>query len=106
MADKDDKDAEKRSLFKRLRRVEDSGRVLARMRLHGFWPTGVPVPPDPPAEAAERERLEGEMAELRARHGVAGDPEKALAEERKRRWEASKQRRAEARARREAAAAA
>jgi retron-type reverse transcriptase len=99
-------DDEKRRLFNRIARRALLDVVLERMRLHGFWPTGVPLPPDPPDEAAERARLEKEMAELRARHAIVKDPDQALAEERKRRWEASKQRRAEAKARREAEAAA
>ncbi|MGE3819477.1 MAG: reverse transcriptase family protein, partial [Isosphaeraceae bacterium] len=70
-----------------------------RKRPLGFWPKGTPVPPDPPEEVAERARDEAELAELRRRRAASADPEKALEQERKRRWEASKQRRAEARAR-------
>lgn len=97
---------QKKRLFRLIsKRGVGSRAVLERMRLHGFWPTGVPVPEDPPAEAAERARIENEMAGLRAAHGIAIDPEKALAEERKRRWEASKERRAAAKAKRELEAA-
>src|SRR5262249_45067565 len=63
-------------------------------------PMGQPIPPDPHEEAAERARIEAELAELRSTKARVQDPEKALAEERKRRWEASKARRAEAKAKR------
>jgi retron-type reverse transcriptase len=68
--------------------------VLERMRLHGFWPTGVEPPPDPPDEAKERARLQGELTTLAKQNAKFKDPDAALAEERKRRWEASKQKRA------------
>jgi retron-type reverse transcriptase len=76
--------------------------ILERMRLHGFWPTGVEVPPDPPDEAKERAALEGELAQLAKRGATLKDPDKALAEERIRRWQESKQRRAEKKKAREA----
>src|SRR5262249_28332721 len=75
--------------------------VLERMKLHGFWPANEGLPPDPPAEAAERYSIEKEIAELTKEYEAAGDPAKALAEERKRRWDESKKRRAEKRAQRE-----
>src|SRR5215212_8206449 len=98
-------DDTKRRLYRLIARRGTSHAIVERMRLHGFWPTGVPVPPDPPAEASERARIENEMAGLRAAHGIVVDPEKALAEERKRRWEASKAKRAAAKAKRELEAA-
>jgi hypothetical protein len=91
MADKDD--SEKARLYARVAHLPPAV-LLDRMRLHGFWPGGEALPPDPPEEAAERARLEKELAELRKRHAVIKEPEKALAEERKRRWEESKKRRA------------
>ncbi|MEJ7636994.1 MAG: hypothetical protein WKF75_03135 [Singulisphaera sp.] len=39
-------------------------------------------PPDPPEEAAERARIEAELAELRSKQATIKDPEKALADER------------------------
>ena len=39
--------------------------MLERMRTLGFWPKGEGLPPDPPEEAAERARIEAELAELR-----------------------------------------
>ena len=70
------------------------------MRTLGFWPPDEPIPQDPPEEAAERARIEAELADLRQKQAKVKDPEKALAEERRRRWEASKARRAEAKAKR------
>lgn len=74
--------------------------VVERMRTLGFWPKGEPIPADPPDEAAERARLEAELVELRKNKAAIKDVDKALAEERQRRWEESKARRAEAKARR------
>lgn len=90
-------DDDKAKLYKQLSKVDDQV-VLERMRLHGFWPWNDGLPPDPPDEAAERAHLEAEIADLLKTQGLVKDPDKALAEERKRRWEASKQRRAEAKA--------
>ncbi|MGE3819284.1 MAG: RNA-directed DNA polymerase, partial [Isosphaeraceae bacterium] len=91
-------DEEKAKLHRRIVESANPFAVLERMRTLGFWPKGTPVPPDPPEEVAERARVEAELAELRRRRAASADPEKALEQERKRRWEASKQRRAEARA--------
>jgi retron-type reverse transcriptase len=87
-------DDEKSRLYSRITHLPPAV-LLDRMRLHGFWPAGQGLPPDPPAETAERARLEHELADLRKRHSVIKDPHKALAEERKRRWEESKKRRAQ-----------
>ena len=84
----------KSNLYRRITRVPPLV-LLTRMRLHGFWPVGEPLPPDPPAEAEERAKLEKELAHLRETQTVMKDPEKALAAERRRRWEESKKRRAE-----------
>src|SRR5215471_10257418 len=94
------KDDEKARIYNKVARQASESFVLHRMRTLGFWPAGEPIPPDPPDEAAERARIEAELAELRSTKAAVQDPEKALAEERKRRWEASKARRAEAKAKR------
>lgn len=80
-------------LFKRLQRLPDA-LLLARMRALGFWPATEGVPPDPPAEAIERSQLEARLAQLEHSAISQGDLERALREERKLRWEASKARRA------------
>src|SRR5688572_2725152 len=74
------------------------------MRALGFWPTGVPLPPDPTDEAKERAAIEAELRELAAARGPSGtvDPKKALQQERIRRWQESKKRRAARRAELEA----
>jgi RNA-directed DNA polymerase len=48
--------------------------------------------------------VEKELAELRQQHSIVKDPEKALAQERKRRWDESKKRRAERKVQRAAEA--
>jgi retron-type reverse transcriptase len=96
-------DNEKAELYRRIVQQTDEQTLLERMRVHGFWPTREKLPEEPPDEAAERARIQAEMAKLRKAHAAAEDPEKALAEERKRRWEESKKRRAEAKAKRAAA---
>jgi len=87
-------DDEKSRLYRRITHLPPSV-VLERMRIHGFWPAGQGLPPDPAGEAAERAQLEKELAELRQQQAVLKDPQKALAQERKRRWEESKKRRSE-----------
>src|SRR4051794_31780427 len=91
---------EKARLYRQIAQQANEFAVLERMRTLGFWPRGEGLPQDPPAEAAERARVEAELAELRGKHATIKNPDKALAEERRRRWEESKARRAEARARR------
>lgn len=95
----------KEKLFRRLIRSANPLFLLERMRANGFWPYGVPLPPDPPEEIAERRALEKEVAELSAERATIVDPDAALCAERKRRWEESKKRRAEAKASRESARA-
>ena len=92
-------DDEKAKLYRRIVQQANSFTVVERMRTLGFWPKGEPIPLDPPDEAAERARIEAELAELRKKKSAVKDAEKALAEERSRRWEESKKRRAEAKAR-------
>ncbi len=91
-------DDDKANLYKRIVQQTNAHTLLGRMHVHGFWPAGQGLPPDPPDEAAERARIEAEIAELRELNSTIKDPEKALAEERKRRWEESKKRRVEAKA--------
>lgn len=100
-----DKD-EKAKLYRRITNA-NMHLVLARMRVHGFWPQGQGLPPDPVDEAEARAAIEKEIEKL---HGqaVAGGLaaiEEALREERKRRWEESKKRRSERKKIREAQAA-
>jgi RNA-directed DNA polymerase len=92
------KDDEKAQLYKQVAQQANEFVVLQRMQTLGFWPAGESIPQDPPVEAVERARIEAELAELRRKQAQIKDPEKALAEERRRRWEASKARRAEAKA--------
>jgi retron-type reverse transcriptase len=94
-------DDDKAEIFRRLAAV-DERIILEQMKLHGFWPWNQDLPPDPPAEAAERARLESDIAKLCEAHDACADPAKALAEEHKRRWEESKKRRAEAKEQKEA----
>lgn len=93
-------DDDKAKLYKQVVQQANEQVLLERMRLHGFWPSNQGLPEDPATEAAERAKLEGEIAELRKEHAQFQNVEKALAIERKRRWEESKKRRAEARAKR------
>ncbi|WP_394839084.1 reverse transcriptase family protein [Pendulispora rubella] len=99
-------DDEKAKLFRRIAGA-NVHLVVERMRVHGFWPQGEGLPPDPKEEVDERGRIDREIAELAAK-GLAGGPhatDKALHEERMRRWEESKKRRALKKKQREVAAA-
>lgn len=93
---------EKSKLYRQIVGRVDEDLILDRMSVHGFWPEGEPIPPDPPNEVKEREKIEGEIAALKKQSLAVKDPEKALAEEKKRRWEESKKRRKEAKEKREA----
>jgi retron-type reverse transcriptase len=95
-------DDEKAKLYKQIIRRASDALLLDRMRTHGFWPEKEPLPKDPPAEEAERAKIEAELAKLRQTSLAVKDPDKALAAEQKRRWEESKKRRKEAKAKREA----
>ncbi len=95
-------DDEKAKLYKRLVSSANEWQVLERMRVNGFWPRYKDLPADPPKEVAERAKIEAELTKLRAQATAVHDPAKALAEERKRRWEASKKRRKESKAKRAA----
>lgn len=96
------KDNQLEIMLRRLVRRAPEGLLLARMQACGFWPPGLGLPPEPPEEATERERIEAELRELAARRGRVGNPAAALAAEQQRRHAASKQRRADARKEREA----
>jgi retron-type reverse transcriptase len=96
-------DDEKAKLYKQIIRRASDALLLDRMRTHGFWPQKEPLPKDPPAEEAERAKIEAELAKLRQTSLAVKDPDKALAAEQKRRWEESKKRRKEAKEKREAA---
>lgn len=96
-------DDEKSKLYKEVVRRAPDYLLLERMKIHGFWPDNEGMPKDPPDEAAERAKVEGELAKLRSSYSTVKDPDKALAEERKRRWDESKKRRKEAKEKREAA---
>lgn len=90
---------DKARLYRRLVTGTSDATVLARMRLHGFWPLGRGLPADPPDELKKRLDLEQKLVILRDAEVVATQsPEKLLEAERKRRWAALKQRRAEKKA--------
>ncbi len=88
---------DKATLYRRLVREASDAQVVERMKVHGFWPWTQRLPADPPQEVQERLSIERDLARLRALGTQGqGDPQKLLAAERKRRWEASKLRRAAA----------
>jgi retron-type reverse transcriptase len=95
---------EKARIYQRIVSGTPESFLLERMRVHGFWAHGEGLPPDPPDQAEERAALEKKAADLKQQYSIVKDPEKALAEEKKRRWEESKKRRAEKKAQREAEA--
>ncbi len=95
-------DEDKAELHRRLLRAPQ-WLVVERMRLHGFWPAGEPIPDLPPELAAEREKLERIVKSAQKSALKLENPEAALREERIRRWQESKKRRAIARAELEAA---
>src|SRR5712691_8463801 len=88
-------DSEKASLYNEIVRRTTDKVMLERMRLYGFWPAQEGLPQDPPDEAAERAKIEAEIVELRRAQSKVKNPDKTLAEERKRRWQESKKRRKE-----------
>jgi len=85
----------KAKLYRQIVQSADERTVLERMKQLGFWPTEQDLPQDPPAEKAEREQLEREMATLLKQKSTVRNADAALAAERKRRWEESKRRRSE-----------
>lgn len=97
---------DKKKLYLRISRASLQ-LVLGRMKVHGFWPHQAGLPPDPPDEAAARKKIESELEKLHATAFVGGEDavEKALREERARRWEESKKKRKERKKLREAVAA-
>jgi RNA-directed DNA polymerase len=94
-------DDEKARLYKQVVQQTPESVVLERMREYGFWPRREGLPADPPEETAERTTLETELRQLLQSSAKVKDPQKALAEYRRERWEASKARRAAARAEKE-----
>jgi len=100
MSDLDDKKA----LYKQIVESTDDAMLLERMRELGFWAWDESIPEDPPEEWKERNELEYEIARLRKKSAVVGDPDKALQKERVRRWNESKNRRAKAKIERDIAA--
>ena len=96
---------EKAKLYRRIVRGVSHAVLLNRMRVHGFWPYDEPLPPDPAEEREERQALEARKAALQNLASPDVDLDKALAAERKRRWDESKKRRTERKAARVAARA-
>jgi|CXWL01.1.fsa_nt_gi retron-type reverse transcriptase len=88
-------------LHKRLARLDDAV-VLQRMKALGYWPAQEGLPPDPPPEAQERREIEAELARIAKSRITGVDVEQALRAERIRRWEESKQRRAQKKVARDA----
>lgn len=99
-------DDEKARLWAQITTQLDDWQLLFRMRELGFWPEGTDIPEEPPASAEERAKVLSELAMLRRQSARVADPEKALAEERVRRWNESKKRRALQKAERQAQQAA
>lgn len=95
---------EKKALYEEIVRGTDDELLLERMRELGFWPWGDELPDDPPDEAKEHNELEYEIARLRKKAAIVADPEKALQQERVRRWNESKNRRAKRRIEKQAEA--
>jgi len=87
--------SDKAALYKLITSQSNDWAVVERMRELGFWPSGQALPEAPVDEATERAKIEGELGKLRAQHATIKDPQKALQEERIRRWQESKARRAE-----------
>jgi len=93
-------ESEKAKLYQRIVRRTPDFILLERMRVHGFWPSGQGLPPDPATELSERDQLEAKLADLRKQYTQVKDVKKALAEEHKRRMAESKARRAKRKAER------
>lgn len=84
----------KAALYRRLVREASDAAAVERMRVNGFWPWGQGIPRDPPDELKERAQIEAEITQIQAQATRGVDPDQALAQERKRRWDESKKRRA------------
>ena len=56
-------DDAKAKLYKQVVQQANEQTVLQQMRIYGFWPRHVLVPPDPPDEVGERLGID-EIAEL------------------------------------------
>ena len=88
----DDNEKKAQQIRDRVERAQDDF-VVARMRVHGFWPKGQPLPADPPDEASARQQLEGEKLQLLQQLGAPANADAALAAERLRRILESRQQR-------------
>ena len=97
-------DEEKKKIHDLVTKTLDEHELVWRLRDVGLWPDDVPVPEEPKAAQEERAEIEAELAELRKQSAKIADPDKALAQERVRRWHESKKRRALSKAEREAKA--
>lgn len=95
-------DDEKKKLYDLVTKQLDEWQLLWRMREVGLWPEGQPIPDEPADAQEERKKLEAELAQLRKQSSKVHDPQKALAQERVRRWQESKKKRAIGKAQREA----
>ncbi|MBZ0121954.1 MAG: RNA-directed DNA polymerase [Sandaracinaceae bacterium] len=95
---------DKAKLYKLITSQLSEHQVLWRMRELGFWPEGQPIPDEPLDAQEERAKLTKELEQLRKQGAKIANPEKALAQERIRRWQESKKRRAIAKAERAASA--
>src|SRR5690606_2284591 len=100
----DEVEDEKKKIHDLVTKTLDEHELVWRLREVGLWPEGEPVPEEPAAAQEERAAIEAELAQLRKQSAKVADPEKALAQERVRRWHESKKRRAIAKAEREAEA--
>ena len=92
---------EKAKLYKQIVSQTDEYTMLQRMQTLGFWPEAEGIPEDPDEEIDERRDIDQKISELRKQATVVKNPEKALQQERIRRWQESKLRRAAAKAERE-----
>ncbi len=97
MSDQDQSlDAKAEAIRSRVERA-NAHRVLNRMRVHGFWPKNQGLPPDPPDEAQERVELLAKKEALTAQAFASSSPQaeqEALAQERARRIQESRAKRA------------
>ena len=97
-------DEEKKKIHDLVTKTLDEHELVWRLRDVGLWPDNEPVPEEPKGAQEERAEIEAELAQLRKQSAKVADPQKALAQERVRRWHESKKRRALSKAEREAKA--